>query len=367
MRTKSWILMAVALGCGLVASVAISQVVSEQKKHTTETPMVEILIAVKDIEAASKFTKENLHLEKWPKDRVPSGAIADFKDIDGKFANQSIFKGEPIVKKKTIDSTVGLSNIPAGFLIFDMEVNDKNGGKFVKPGDRVDILGFFEKTGKLAETKTMVIVENVTVKAVDGNAVRDGGDSAGKTSKTIQLMVRSTQYEALNTAANVGKLRVAIRPLDDDNPTSENTNGDAFLAWVKTMDETGNPREGSSPMTPIVQTPIDTAPPKASDEPVEMLVITPSGHSKFRWKNRSDKGLPELVDTSSNRSRSSKPPRGELVSGVNATNPGSGNMVWNPASGQWTTSGFTPSYPDSEGADVGASGDEDVESASDGE
>ena len=334
-----------ALGCGLVASVAISQVLLDQKKGAPEVAMVDVLVAVKDIYTPGKLTAENVKSEKWPKDRVPVGAIIDFKEVDGKYANQSIFQGEPIVKKKLINAVDSLAiTIPKGYKLFDLPINgNHNDINYIKPGDRVDIFGFFEKGGRIPETKTSLIVENVTVKAVDGNAVRDNGEQgSGKSIKSIQLLIRDTQYEAVNTAVNLGKLRVALRPPSEDDQVDESQNGEAFLTWIKTVEKmSDSPTAGSSPKTPIDPSAFAIQPAPKDDATREMLVISPSGFSKYRWGDAG--GLPELVSPDSKAAPAQA--GNQMVSGVQP-----GNMIWNPTSGSWTTSGFAPTYPGADGS-----------------
>ncbi len=345
MRTKSWVLLALALGCGLVASVAISQVVLDQNKAAPPAATVDILVAVKDIDASGKLTADNVRLEKWPKDRVPVGAIIEFKEVEGKYANQSMFQGEPIVKKKLINSVDSLAYaVPKGYKIFDLAVNKDNNSEinYIKPGDKVDIFGFFEKNSRIPESKTVLIVENVTVKAVDGNAVRDNGEQGGKAIKSIQLLIRDSQYEAVNTATNLGKLRVALRPpSDDDQVSDEGANGSSFLNWIKSVEKTADsPTAGASPKQPVFD-PLTLPPAPAKNENAgEMVVISPSSISKYRWQDETD--MPELVtpDTKQN----AVAPGGPMQSGTTQ-----GNMVWNPNTGTWTTSGFSPSYPSADG------------------
>ncbi|MEY4567707.1 MAG: hypothetical protein RLY14_2677, partial [Planctomycetota bacterium] len=62
MRGKSGVLLIVALGCGMVASVGISQVVIEKQAGAETVEMVEILVATKDIEVSEKITAENIRL-----------------------------------------------------------------------------------------------------------------------------------------------------------------------------------------------------------------------------------------------------------------------------------------------------------------
>lgn len=340
MRTKSVVLLAMALGCGLVASVAISQVVMDQKGQKPEMAMVDILIAAKDIDAAGKLSKDNIKIEKWPKDRVPKGAIQDFKEIDGKFANQSLFQGEPIVQKKLINAVDSLSvTIPKGYRLFDLKVNAENGGVgYVKPGDHVDVFGYFEKGPRIPETKTMVVLENVIVKAIDGNAVRDNGEQTTKMAKTIQLLIKDSQYRSALTADNLGKLRVALRaPEEDSAAESEFENGATFLNWIRNVDESIELANANNSKTqPNATMPSNPAPSNQS----EMVVITPSGLSRYRW--RGDDGIPELVKDD-DAAESMAGLASQLVSGAQS------NTVWNPKSSQWSTSGFAPNYPSADG------------------
>ena len=335
MRTKSWVLLVVALGCGLVASVAISQVVRDQRKQTPDVPTVEVLVAAKDIDAAGKLSKDNVKLEKWPRDRVPQGAITDFKEAEGKFANQSVFQGEPIVVKKLINAVDSISgSLAPGFRIFDLAVNDKDGGVgYIKAGDRVDVFGFFEKGGKVPETKTIPIVENVVVKAVDGNAVRDNGEQGPKTTKTIQLMIRESQFEVLNTASNLGKLKVALRGVasNEGDGSEEFDNGENFIAWLKTAEKLDEPKQTETKKE-LFQPVLAVA--RNEDKSPEMVVISPAGVQRYRFGKKNE--LPELVTPEKKDSLNGT----TSFAGVNGS-----NMVWDPAAGKWTTSGLSPAYP----------------------
>ena len=83
MRTKSILLLVIALGCGVVASVAVSQVVLDQKNRGV-TQTVPILVVAKEISAATKIPPDSFRIEQWPVDRVPLGAIADPKLVENK-------------------------------------------------------------------------------------------------------------------------------------------------------------------------------------------------------------------------------------------------------------------------------------------
>ena len=69
-------LILVAIGCGLVASVGISQVMEQSSKGGSREETVPILVALADIDINDKLDTKNVGLEQWPKNRVPSGAFS---------------------------------------------------------------------------------------------------------------------------------------------------------------------------------------------------------------------------------------------------------------------------------------------------
>ena len=73
MRPKSMILILIALGCGLVASVGISKVMEDGKSNRTSTETVQIYVAMADIPLGETLTPQMLKLEEWPKDKIPEG------------------------------------------------------------------------------------------------------------------------------------------------------------------------------------------------------------------------------------------------------------------------------------------------------
>ncbi len=93
-------------------------------------------------------------------------------------------------------------------------------------------------------------MENVEVLMVDGIAVRDQEEGPSKRAATIQLLVRSNQYEALNTAANLGRLRLSLRPPEEMLNDTKTDTGENFLAWVKST--IGEEKQESAPVAPPV-------------------------------------------------------------------------------------------------------------------
>ena len=70
MRPKSLILLALALGCGLVASIGISQVMEHNSKPGAKLETVPIYIAVHNINLGDTIDEKMVSYQEWPKDKV---------------------------------------------------------------------------------------------------------------------------------------------------------------------------------------------------------------------------------------------------------------------------------------------------------
>jgi pilus assembly protein CpaB len=340
MRAKSVILLMVALGCGLVASAGISKVVLDQKS-AKKVETVDILVAVKVIEAATKLTPENVKLEAWPKDRLPVGTLSDLKEVDGKFAKQPLYEGEPILLKKLmLTNESAAQTIPEGFKIFDLQVDDNMG--YIKPGDRVDIFGYFDKkSGRVAESKSVLVMQNVSVHMVDGISTRSPDDVGNKATKTFQLLIRDSQYEALNMATHLceGKLRLALRPLgtSDDDVTD---NGEEFLGWIRASDEK---KDAAPAFNPLDAMALGMGGDEKPSYERKITVLTPNGLQVYALP--SDGGLPTLIEGEEKSYGPSQTP-GAVSKGAKAPGARSSDRP----------GGFDPQYPSSptEEAEEGA-------------
>src|SRR3954471_7453601 len=141
MRPKSMMLLALALGCGLVASIGISQVMDARNRNAAPDAEKEpILVAAKDIKVNESLNEKNLKLEDWPKEKIPSDAIRNIKDVQGQRAGGIILADEPLRKAKfAVDHRI--EEIPKGYRVVAVPADAVSAtGNLLQPGDRVDML-----------------------------------------------------------------------------------------------------------------------------------------------------------------------------------------------------------------------------------
>jgi pilus assembly protein CpaB len=384
MRTKSLILLIIAIGCGVVASVAVSQVMME--KQDGEAPRTSgILVTAKDISPMTKLTAELIRVEQWPVDRIPLGSLTDTKEIEGKYAKQRLYTGEPIIEAKLSARGKDLV-VPTGFRIFDLKVDDSNGGSgYIGPGDRVDVTGFFEKGNRFPVSKSVRVMRNVEVAMVDGISFRDP-EAAPKRANTIQLLVQDKQYEVLDTASNLGKLKLSLRAPDAEGTTSGNEpldSGESFLKWLKDSEvrkeQTVAATTAVSSLS-LLKGMFDSMKPQQKIEArKEMMILTPGSVSIYRWVH--GRKMPVLLNPEDYYNAPEQAQAYSLDSGAayadpslvpataapqstpaiplpsesgtpaappaDPSNASQSNMVWDPKTGTWQSGGFTPVYPQS--------------------
>jgi pilus assembly protein CpaB len=234
MRPKSLILLLLALGCGLVASIGISQVL-DRRNHDNE-PAVEkepIFVATKDIKVNEPLvTDKNVKLEDWPKDRIPSDAIRDPKDYLNQRAGGTILAGEPVRKAKfAIDNRI--AEIPKGYRVEAVQSDAVSAtGNLLQPGDRVDVLLTVKNAGTTSHQFAKTILQDVRVFAVNEQWRPFEGkkDDESISAKTVSLLLTPAQAQVIYLAEAMGRIRLVLRNPDDNEVSSTaGTDAEAIL------------------------------------------------------------------------------------------------------------------------------------------
>lgn len=226
MRPKSLILLALALGCGLVASIGISQVMeSRRQQKAGDQEQTNILVAMGDIERNAELTAQNVTLKPWPKTQVPAGAITKIEDVIGRRPDTRIIKDEPILEGKLGTGEGGKrasTEIPAGYRVVPVRMENSQNTGLILPGDRVDVQVFVNKGSNVPEATTKTFLKDVSVFAVNSEIRHDPATDAKIDAKTISLLLTPQQADKLTLAESVGNVRLVLRgsqsekAIDDD-------------------------------------------------------------------------------------------------------------------------------------------------------
>ena len=316
MRPKTIILFVIAVACGLVASIGVSQYM--QTAAGSAVAVVEtatIFVAVTDINIGEKLDAQNVKLEEWPKDRVPEGAITELDELEDRFPRQRLYVGEPILTAKLMDGNDRGSpalTIPKGFRVVSVKVTvESSVSGMVQPGDRVDLLVFLRKSNEIPETGTRTILKDVNIFSVDGATERSTDANGQQVNvRSVSLLVKPEQAESVMLASELGRLSLSLRRPDD---TSEDASGGETIQSLLGAGA-GNPNDRRPKsedggfvgwLSSQSETPADTQQPPAQQVPVDqepewtMQILTPSGHREFRWLDAAQLPVEVTADSDS--------------------------------------------------------------------
>lgn len=220
MKIKSVLLLAVALGCGLVAMLGVQQVLSGNKKD--DSGVTRVLVATTEINPGMRVDETNSVFKEWPSNAIPQGAVTSSDQIENRALMAFAIPGEILLEAKFGEEGVfGASNeIPEGMRLATVSVNlTKIHSGLIMPGDHVDlVLTYQSKSGSQGvKSRTITILENVEIFATDSKRTsnRASANGAEIKAKNISLLVTPEQYQVCMLAESKGQLTLSLRNAHD--------------------------------------------------------------------------------------------------------------------------------------------------------
>jgi pilus assembly protein CpaB len=220
MKLKTMVLLAMALGCGLVAMVGVQQVLAERK--TDGGNKVSVLVARMEIEPGAELREENVAFEDREVQTVPQGAVTDAEQYKRRATTVRLFPGELILQAKMGEpGVIGVAaQIPKGMRVVAVPVNATSSiSGMVSAGNKVDILLTYarQKNG-VQFKKTKTILTNIEVFSVDKVRHQDSADASKASAKpeNVSLLVTPQQAQTLSYATQSGQLQLTLRSTSDD-------------------------------------------------------------------------------------------------------------------------------------------------------
>jgi Flp pilus assembly protein CpaB len=256
----------------VVTIIIFKSVITPKTPEKVELKTRPLVVATHQLFAGEIITGESVRIVDWPSEHYPQADVyEDANKLIGRAVKTDIYSGEPIYRPSLAgeESQGGLPVvIPRGYRAMTVLVTENKGvGGFVKPGDRVDVLGTFTFTIPDATQKaiskragflyqdsfqsTQTVLQDVLVLATaqtmyekksaieeglnEGGGEASGGEqgnagsappppadappgpdpTAGKVVSSVTLAVTPEQAEKLALTEVRGDLRLALRPDDE--------------------------------------------------------------------------------------------------------------------------------------------------------
>lgn len=236
------VVLGLAAVSAVIAGLMAKGMIGGKKTEVVEinnVPMIEVLIAAKDMAMGEKLIESTVNWREWPKDNVTAAMITRDEKPEARAELQSararlpIFEGEPIVEKKLImpDQSGFMSAIlPKGMRAISVAISERSAaGGFILPNDRVDVIltrKLDDKAGqKVVRSET--VLTNVRVLAINQTYRQEAGEDKVTVAegKTATLELSPLQAEAISMVESSGELSLALRSIAENGDKGLDSGG----------------------------------------------------------------------------------------------------------------------------------------------
>lgn len=214
MKSKTFVMMFVAIGCGLVAAYLTARITAKQATPDT----VPVLVAREKIRAGEVIKEpEKFFVEmRYPAGTTPN-AITNLDEMKGKMVNKTLQPGQWLTPDD-LSSNFGIE-LPKGYYAMSVKVSPETGASgFILPKSRVNVVATLRdrQTGR---ARVVTVLQDVLVLAVDTTYVRPEDKMAVPQLNTALLAVKPSESQRLTLASSLsgGDLRLVLRGHDDDS------------------------------------------------------------------------------------------------------------------------------------------------------
>ncbi len=238
MKQKTLAMLGVAVGCGLVAAVAVAKLGAGGSKGPDTT---KVLVAKKDLPLQTKLDETDLeNLLTWadmPKSFVPPDAVKDIEQVKGKSLTRTLKMGNPL-SITDIGKPVNL-DLPDGCEAMTVKLTQAGAvNGFAKPGSRVDIM-YMEKT-TAGKARAAIILKHMLVLAV--NIINENNEKTGPAIpqvESVTLAVNKNQATRLVFAQEKGTITLLLTGTSTEEAAKKVNEG--AIGWVTDPFDTSVP------------------------------------------------------------------------------------------------------------------------------
>lgn len=243
MKFKTVVLLAVAVGCGLVAMLGVQQMT--KKKQSTEEEYAQVLFSATEIVSGTLLDESNVTFKRWPKDQVPEGAVTSAEQYEQRSLRGNAVPGELIMLAKLSEKGVwgASADIPEGMRVVTVPVDmTKSHSGLVQAGDRVDVLVTYKaRDAQGMTTRTRTFLEAIKVFATDNRRASEvAGESKETKVSNISLLVTPDQANLVMLATNKGQIHLALRHKGDTTVANTSAVGDNVFDEGQALSNVGD-------------------------------------------------------------------------------------------------------------------------------
>ena len=231
--SKNWLLLAVAIGLGVLAFYLSNTAISNRMKqmeadYKASKETMAVVVAAKNLAPGDIIDNNSASIREFPKEFLHESALtaAEFERIDGEALLVGVRAGEPLLPVYTVTrgGAYFSGNVKEGRRALTIEVDELSSiAGMVRPGDRIDLIMTAKPPQDLrspnsgqAESYTFPLISGVEVLAT-GRAQRGTGGNIESYS-TVTLNVTPQEANSIIAAKTSAQVTAVLRSPKDSNP-----------------------------------------------------------------------------------------------------------------------------------------------------
>jgi pilus assembly protein CpaB len=229
---KTWVVLGVALGIGLLAAFAASNYLSNRMAAIdakSKGATVPVVVAKADLPKGTKLTSANMAVRNVPVDYAHSVAVTpnQYDRVDNQILAYPVKAGEMIIwglieGKKVPTFSARVENGRRAMTVPVDEINSISG--LLEPGDIIDLIVTMDQKGKNQKGKkiTFPLLQSVQVIATGQRSVDDPKSGERRQYSTVTLDTTPADSQRIIVARETGKLTALLRNPQDKTPLVNN-------------------------------------------------------------------------------------------------------------------------------------------------
>ncbi len=215
-----FIVLLLAVGSGALAGYTALKLLEERVAPVVAAELprstTQIVIAARDLPAGYLLGAEDVRVIDWPSGPVPDGYARSIPEVVGRGLITNVKLNEPLLATKMANRSGqgGLQIvIPEGMRAIAVRVDEVVAvAGFVVPGARVDL---FLTTTAAGDPITKLVMQNVTVLAVEQNSERDPQGRAMLGSVVTVLATPDDAEKLIHATRSGGQIQLGLRNMLD--------------------------------------------------------------------------------------------------------------------------------------------------------
>ncbi len=218
MKSKNMTLMAIAIGCGLVAAFLTAKLSGGNAPET-----IDVIVAKKELPVGTTLEAAELDnmlmTQKIDKKSLPPDIINSADELKGKKLNRTLKAGN-MFSQGDVGVDAGIK-MPEGMSKYAIKMEGvKAVAGFVQPGDKVDVM--LTESQANGKAKSGVFLSDMLILAVDTRARRSENGEAVQQVNSVSLAVTPDEALYLSSAEKRGEVKLLLRNTTNTAKTSVN-------------------------------------------------------------------------------------------------------------------------------------------------